>query len=54
MGISGAIVTSGNTIDLALAELRELYRKRERRQGRRQSAIDARPSPTRRPTSARW
>jgi ABC-type lipoprotein release transport system permease subunit len=28
MGISGAIVTSGNTIDLALADLRELVRKR--------------------------
>ena len=26
MGISGAIVTSGNTIDIALAELRDLYR----------------------------
>jgi len=28
MGISGALVTSGNTIDLALAKLRDLYRKR--------------------------
>jgi hypothetical protein len=33
MGIAGAIVTSGNTIDLALAELRDLYRKRARLQG---------------------
>jgi ABC-type lipoprotein release transport system permease subunit len=29
MGISGAIVSSGNTIDIALAELRDLYRKRK-------------------------
>lgn len=29
MGISGAIVTSGNTIDIELAKLRELVRKRE-------------------------
>ncbi len=28
MGLSGALVTSGNTIDLALAKLRDLYRKR--------------------------
>jgi ABC-type lipoprotein release transport system permease subunit len=28
MGISGAIVTSGNSIDVALAELRDLYRKK--------------------------
>jgi ABC-type lipoprotein release transport system permease subunit len=29
MGISGAMVTSGNTIDQALQDLRELYRQRE-------------------------
>jgi ABC-type lipoprotein release transport system permease subunit len=29
MGISGAIVSSGNSIDIALAELRDLYRKRK-------------------------
>jgi ABC-type lipoprotein release transport system permease subunit len=40
MGISGAIVTSGNTIDLALAELRELYRKRARLQGEAATAAD--------------
>jgi len=28
MGISGALVTSGNTIDVALARLRDLYRKK--------------------------
>jgi hypothetical protein len=28
MGVSGAIVSSGNTIDVALAELRDLYRRR--------------------------
>src|SRR5581483_4347153 len=28
MGISGALVTSGNTIDVALAKLRDLYRKK--------------------------
>jgi ABC-type lipoprotein release transport system permease subunit len=33
MGISGAMVTSGNTIDLTLAELRDLYRKRDRARG---------------------
>ena len=33
MGISGALVTSGNTIDLALAELRDLHRKRQSGKG---------------------
>ncbi len=40
MGIAGAIVTSGNTIDLALAELRDLYRKRARLQGESASAVE--------------
>jgi ABC-type lipoprotein release transport system permease subunit len=40
MGIAGAIVTSGNTIDLALAELRDLYRKRIRLQGEAAVAMD--------------
>ena len=40
MGIIGAIVTSGNTIDLALAKLRDLYRKRERLQGEAAVAMD--------------
>ncbi len=40
MGIAGAIVTSGNTIDLALAELRDLYRKRARLQGEAAAAMD--------------
>jgi ABC-type lipoprotein release transport system permease subunit len=40
MGIAGAIVTSGNTIDLALAELRDLYRKRAGLQGEAAIAAD--------------
>jgi ABC-type lipoprotein release transport system permease subunit len=40
MGISGAIVSSGNTIDIALAELRDLYRKRPRLQGEAAEAMD--------------
>ncbi len=40
MGISGAIVTSGNTIDVALAELRDLYRKRPPLQGEAAEAMD--------------
>jgi hypothetical protein len=40
MGISGAIVTSGNSIDMVLAELRDLYRKRERLQGEAAVAMD--------------
>jgi ABC-type lipoprotein release transport system permease subunit len=40
MGISGAIVTSGNTIDVVLGELRDLYRKRERLQGEAAVAMD--------------
>jgi ABC-type lipoprotein release transport system permease subunit len=40
MGIAGAIVTSGNTIDLALAELRDLYRKRANLQGEAAVAMD--------------
>jgi ABC-type lipoprotein release transport system permease subunit/uncharacterized small protein (DUF1192 family) len=30
MGVSGAIVSSGNTIDVALGELRDLYRRRQK------------------------
>jgi ABC-type lipoprotein release transport system permease subunit len=40
MGISGAMVTSGNTIDQALQDLRELYRQREAGRNN-QPAIDA-------------
>jgi ABC-type lipoprotein release transport system permease subunit len=40
MGISGAIVSSGNTIDIALAELRDLYRKRPPLQGESAQAMD--------------
>jgi ABC-type lipoprotein release transport system permease subunit len=40
MGIAGAIVSSGNTIDLTLAELRDLYRKRARLQGEAAQAMD--------------
>ncbi len=54
MGITGAIVTSGNTIDLALAELRDLYRKRARLQGEAARGRWTARSPTRRPTCARW
>ena len=55
MGISGAIVTSGNTIDLALAELRATATASAPSAGRRaRLAMDARDRPTRRPTSARW
>ncbi len=34
MGINGAIVTSGNTIDVELAKLRDLVRKRETAEGK--------------------
>ena len=55
MGISGAIVSSGNTIDVALGQLRDLYRRRDGRATarRRAARTSRRASRTRRPTSGR-
>ena len=55
MGISGALVTSGNTIDLALAKLRDAVQARAREPGPTPSAraADAPGRRARRATSAR-
>ena len=51
MGISGALVTSGNTIDLALEKLRNAVKAKQRRQDRRRAG--ARPGADRRREGAR-
>jgi ABC-type lipoprotein release transport system permease subunit len=40
MGIAGALVSSGNTIDMALADLRKLYRERTDLRGEAATALD--------------
>ncbi|MFZ5469596.1 MAG: ABC transporter permease [Myxococcota bacterium] len=42
MGINGALVTSGNTVDLTLARLRELYNERQKKAGALPSDLAAR------------